>query len=408
MTERVVVCKSCDLAVKVDDDDTENFGICPRCGQRVKDKALTAESDVAVMAISALIFLCISIVEPFMSLNSHGIEASMNLFSIVSILGSKWGSLLYFFLFFTFFAPVSVLCLIVLLGFFKNWIPNSKVGKFYKFCHSMCMVDVFVFGVAVSLIKLTGLADVSFHTGFYTTIIFTAMMMFTCSKYKPQRLWDRIMSQERIEGLKTGITAKMQGYKRCEECGYIFKADGEDDICPRCSSVVGYRIHLSIQKSFSLLIAALILYLPSNLYPVMYTSLFGNESGSNIIEGVIVMYNMGSWFVAGVILLASIFIPAFKIFSIAYLLAIVKFKINYSCKRMSRLFRFVLFVGRWSLIDVYVVIIMSAIVRIKSLIVINPGFAIICFCMVVIITVFSADSFDERLLWDVKENERSN
>ena len=114
MTERVVVCKSCDLAVKVDDDDTENFGICPRCGQRVKEKALTAESDVAVMAISALIFLCISIVEPFMSLNSHGIEASMNLFSIVSILGSKWGSLLYFFLFFTFFAPVSVLCLIVL------------------------------------------------------------------------------------------------------------------------------------------------------------------------------------------------------------------------------------------------------------------------------------------------------
>ena len=83
MTERVVVCKSCDLAVKVDDDDTENFGICPRCGQRVKEKALTAESDVAVMAISALIFLCISIVEPFMSLNSHGIEASMNLFSIV-------------------------------------------------------------------------------------------------------------------------------------------------------------------------------------------------------------------------------------------------------------------------------------------------------------------------------------
>lgn len=404
MPGRVVVCKSCDLAVEVD-DDTSSLKVCPRCGQRLRDKSLTKESDVAVLAISALLFLGISVVEPFMSLHAMGVGTSMNLFSIVAILGAQWGSLLYIFLFFTFFAPVSVLVIIVFLGFIPDWKPKPLLAKFYQFNHSMCMVDVFVLGVAVSLIKLTALAEVSFHTGFYSTIVFTLMMMFTCSKYKPHRLWERIMSQEDIDSLKAGLTAKSQGYKKCGECGYVFKAENESDKCPRCSSKVEFRHHQCIQKSFALLIAALVLYLPSNLYPVMYTSLLGKEFGSNIIEGVVSMYNMGSWFVAAVILLASIFIPAFKILSIAFILMLVKFKLYYSSRRMSRLFRFVLFVGRWSLIDVYVVIIMSAIVRINNFLIINPGFAIICFCMVVIITVFSADSFDERLLWDSKDDQ---
>jgi paraquat-inducible protein A len=122
------------------------------------------------------------------------------------------------------------------------------------------------------------------------------------------------------------------------------------------------------------------------------------------MEGVIAMWKMDSYFVSIVILLASIFIPAFKIVSIAVILYTTKYnKIRFK-RRVSKLYRFVLFIGRWSLIDVYVVIIMAAIVRIKGFIVIYPGFAIICFCAVVIITVFSADEFDERLIWDSDEN----
>ena len=132
----------------------------------------------------------------------------------------------------------------------------------------------------------------------------------------------------------------------------------------------------------------------------MYTEFLGSTTGSNIIEGVIAMWEMKSYFVSLVILLASIFIPAFKIFSIAFILYVTRYSKIRIKKRVSRLFRFVMFIGRWSLIDVYVVIIMSSVVRITGFLSIYPGFAIICFCAVVLITVFSADEFDERLIWD--------
>ena len=132
----------------------------------------------------------------------------------------------------------------------------------------------------------------------------------------------------------------------------------------------------------------------------MYTEFIGSTSGSNIIEGVIAMWDMNSYFVAIVILVASIFIPAFKIFSLSFILYATKYSKIRIKKRVSKLYRFVLFIGRWSLIDVYVVIIMSSIVKIGNILNIEPGFAIICFCSVVIITVFSAEAFDERLIWN--------
>ena len=112
---------------------------------------------------------------------------------------------------------------------------------------------------------------------------------------------------------------------------------------------------------------------------------------------------MHSYLVSFVILLASIFIPAFKICSMIFILYATRYSKIVVNKRVSRLYRFVLLIGRWSLIDVYVVIIMSSIVKIGNLLDIEPGFAIICFCSVVIITVFSAEAFAERLLWN-KDN----
>lgn len=179
-----------------------------------------------------------------------------------------------------------------------------------------------------------------------------------------------------------------QSYKVCQECGYVFKANDDIDLCPRCKSKVTYRRKNCISKSLALLLSALILYLPSNLYPVMYTEFIGSNTGSNIIEGVIEMWQMNSYFVSFVILLASIFIPAFKIISMLFILYATKYSKIVVNKRVSRLYRFVLFIGRWSLIDVYVVIIMSSIVKIGNILNIEPGFAIICFCSVVIITVF--------------------
>lgn len=392
------MCRSCDLTVSVTQIKKHYDCICPRCGRKLLSNNLVKEGDVAIVAFAALIFLFISIIEPFMSISAMGTGAAMSLNSIVSILNKQWGSLLYVFLFFTFFAPVSVLALIVFIGGFR-FKPNIFLAKFYQFNHGMCMVDVFVLGIVVSLIKLTALADVTFYVGFYTTFIFSVLMIWCCLKFNPSILWEKIKKQYELK-LIAGKSAMSQSYKVCQECGYVFKANDDIDLCPRCKSKVAYRRKNCISKSLALLLSALILYLPSNLYPVMYTEFIGSNTGSNIIEGVIEMWQMNSYFVSFVILLASIFIPAFKIISMLFILYATKYSKIVVNKRVSRLYRFVLFIGRWSLIDVYVVIIMSSIVKIGNILNIEPGFAIICFCSVVIITVFSAEAFDERLIWN--------
>ncbi|MGN0915864.1 MAG: PqiA/YebS family transporter subunit [Succinivibrio sp.] len=404
MKDKKVVCNSCDMTVLVQDHDRKSNHICPRCGKKLLYDRDVRVKDVALVAFGALIFLCISIVEPFMSISSMGLKSGMSLYSIVSILNVNWGLLLLSFLVFTFFAPVSVLVIITLVGIF-GLRPTHLMCKIYGIFQNLCMVDVFVLGVAVSLIKLTSLADVSFYTGFYTTLVFSVLMIWCCIKVNAERLWEMRMPQQDLD-VPTGVIAKDYGYKCCRECGYVFKSSNEEkDICPRCGSKVTYREKQYYSKCLSLLISAVILYLPSNLYPVMYTEFIGSTTGSNIIEGVIAMWNMNSYFVAAVILIASIFIPAFKILAMGFILYVTKHNRIKSKKKISLLYRFVIVIGRWSMIDVYVVIIMSAIVKINSILNISPGFAIICFCSVVLITLFSAESFDERLIWDQKEYE---
>jgi len=399
---REIVCESCDLVIKIDEFKDNCDLVCPRCGNRLVNAHKTSLSNISIVSFAAIQFLFISIFVPFMSIGAAGITSQMSLYSIVAILSARWGLLLYSFLFFTFLAPISVLVTIILVGGFKVK-PNIIWLKYYKFCHSMCMVDVFVLGICVSLIKLTSLVDVQFNFGFYSTFIFSVLIVWCCARCKPVYLWHVFKEQENIK-LVEGISAIDQNIKKCPECGYFFHSESDFDLCPRCHHKVYFRKNNAYTKCLTLLISAIILYLPSNLYPVMYTEFLGSTSGANIMEGVIAMWKMDSYFVSIVILLASIFIPAFKIVSIAVILYTTKYnKIRFK-RRVSKLYRFVLFIGRWSLIDVYVVIIMAAIVRIKGFIVIYPGFAIICFCAVVIITVFSADEFDERLIWDSDEN----
>ncbi|SFK28794.1 Paraquat-inducible protein A [Succinivibrio dextrinosolvens] len=137
----------------------------------------------------------------------------------------------------------------------------------------------------------------------------------------------------------------------------------------------------------------------------MYTDLLGANSGSNIIDGVVALWNMNSHFVALVILIASIFIPILKILMLVFLVYnLKKTKEDRQGNRLVFIYRLVEYIGKWSMIDVFVVIIMSSVVRIGGLITINPGFAIVAFCAVVILTLISAEQFDSRMIWDRRGN----
>lgn len=396
MPSKLALCPSCDLVSSLPDYEEGYKAVCPRCGQVLRSGYITPLKDVAAVAIAALILLICAITNPFLSVDSLLGKQTMALTSIVKVLRFDWSVLLYVFILSSFIMPAVVLWDIVLLGLF-HYKPGRLFCNIYSFCHRFSMVDVFILGVLVSLIKLTSLADVGFYSGFVAAAVFSVLLVYCVSKVRPTRVWDLMMSNEIRYG-QTGVQGIKQGLKLCRHCGMVLRSSRRR--CPRCHHSANKRDLSCVQKTFALLSAALILYLPSNLYPVMFTTYLGSETGSNIVDGVIALWNMDSYFVALVILFASIFIPVLKIMALSFLLIMVKLKKVKRPRVLSGLYRLIAFIGKWSMIDVFVVIIMSSVVRMSGLLVIDPGFAIIAFCSVVIITMFAAENFDERLIWD--------
>ncbi len=162
----------------------------------------------------------------------------------------------------------------------------------------------------------------------------------------------------------------------------------------------------SITRTWALLLAAMILYIPANLLPMMDTSsLFGSEADT-IMSGVIYFWTSGSWYLALIIFFASILVPLLKMAALLLLLVSVQSRSRWNPGRRARLYRLVEVVGRWSMLDVYVVAIIVSLVQLQALATIIPGPGAIAFGAVVVLTIFAAMAFDPRLIWDSMEEAR--
>ena len=179
---------------------------------------------------------------------------------------------------------------------------------------------------------------------------------------------------------------------------------GSHDVCcRRCGAALHLRKPDSLARTWALLIAAYILYVPANVLPMMRTgSLFGAQSDT-IMSGVVYLWHSGSWHIALVVFIASIVVPLAKMLSLTYLLISVQLGWTTRSLERTKLYRILEFVGPWSMLDVYVVLILVALVQLKGLASIQPGLAVAAFGAVVVLTMFAAMAFDPRLLWEPKE-----
>lgn len=197
------------------------------------------------------------------------------------------------------------------------------------------------------------------------------------------------------------MTAAGQGYSSCEVCHHL--TDSRLSRCANCNSRISVRTPHSIQKTLALLISAMIFYIPANLYPIMKTSVLGSEVQSSIISGIFIFLDEGAYFVAGVIFFASIVIPITKMIAIYWLCSNVMSQRKIKQQELAKLYVLTEFIGKWSMIDVFVVAILVALIQVGNLMVITPGLAAASFAIVVMLTMFSAQCFDARLLWDKAE-----
>lgn len=194
--------------------------------------------------------------------------------------------------------------------------------------------------------------------------------------------------------------AHEHGVCLCHTCGYACPAEAE--VCPRCDSAVHARKPNSIARTWAFLIAGLIFYIPANLLPVMYTTMFGSSSQNTIMSGVIEFFESGSWDIALLIFIASVAVPCLKFAVLGTLLVTVQRRSRWAMRERSRLYRFIELIGYWSMLDVLVVALVAALVQFRELSTIEPRIGILFFGLVVVMTMFAAMSFDPRLIWDAE------
>jgi paraquat-inducible protein A len=202
-------------------------------------------------------------------------------------------------------------------------------------------------------------------------------------------------------------TALEKSLISCHSCHLVSKAPAVhgrgEIICPRCGSVLHQRKPHSLSRTWALVIAAFIFYIPANVLPITKVTSLGHAQSDTIMSGVIYFLQTGMWPIALVIFTASIFVPLAKLLILSFLLISVDRKWQWRPRDRTRLYRITEAIGRWSMTDVYVVTILVALVRLGALANIEAEPGAIFFAAVVVSTMFAAMSFDPRLIWDAME-----
>jgi paraquat-inducible protein A len=202
--------------------------------------------------------------------------------------------------------------------------------------------------------------------------------------------------------MRVPLTARRAGLVACEACALLSRPVNPEEAgrCPRCGEELESRRHGSIGRTWALTLAATICYIPANVLPVLDTTTPAGSDADTILGGVIFLYTSGSWPLALVVLVASVIIPLGKLASLGYLLVSVQRGAHHTKRERTRLYRIVVFIGRWSMLDVFVDTFTVALVQLQPLMSVIPGAGVLFFASVVVLTMLAAESFDPRLIWD--------
>jgi paraquat-inducible protein A len=198
------------------------------------------------------------------------------------------------------------------------------------------------------------------------------------------------------------VSAALSGYVTCHGCGLLCRMTDVSGAahCPRCGSPLHARKPNNLSRTWALLIAAYILYIPANVLPIMKTSTLLGSQDDTIMSGVVFLWTSGSWPLALLVFFASVTVPLLKLIAMTILVVSVQRRSTWQPMQRLRLYRLVEFVGRWSMMDIYVVTILVALVQLQTLAAIQPGPAAVAFGAVVVLTMSAAMTFDPRSIWD--------
>lgn len=366
--KHTVICHECAHLINLPIIPDKHKAVCPRCGYNITTVRQNALQWVAAFSITALVFLLLSLPFEFLSFTAGGQSQNINIPSSILFLFEQNFALLGIIeAVAILLLPASILItlsIVVIPLLFGVIVPKAQQLVTIVFAIvPWAMAEIFLIGVLVSLIKISALADVAIGPSFYAFLIFTISITATLMFLDEHQLRTAISQQ---------IVAHINPINRTK----------------------------SIQTTWALLMTAIFLYIPANILPIMVTTTLGNDTPSTIIGGVILLWQSGSYPIALIIFIASVLVPVAKIIILCWLnFSVQKNKQQQKRERM-RWYRITEFIGRWSMIDIFVVAVLVSLIQLGNVMSIHPGHAAIAFCAVVIVTMLAAMSFDTRLIWN--------
>lgn len=407
--ETITICDECDFVNRIPPLRAGERFRCQRCDHVLISAHAHVTARIMGAGLSSLLMLVLAMSFPFLAFSTNGIERSVTLFNTLHVLlGQGYlilGAIISLALFV--FPVIYLLSILFLVWSVRRKQQNTlHVIQRYSLrwvtvIQPWLMVDVFLVGVLVALVKMNSLADISFELSFWAFCGYVILLLKTVVLVDKRWFWYQI-SGNSVDFAVVEATAKRQGLLGCHFCGASQSINAKH--CDRCGHSVYSRRPKSISTTAALLVASLLMYIPANVFPIMQTTFLGSTEPSTIMGGVLLLWSLGSYPVALIILIASVVIPLAKVLALSWLCWQAYFPSNQQTEQKVKLYRITEFVGRWSMIDVFVVAILTSLVQMGNFMSILPGPAALSFTAVIVLTMLAAMTFDPRLLWD-KEGE---
>ena len=403
----IISCQDCghlyDLPIVEDNQQLE----CKFCNHVMLTRRPAWEHKVVAFTLAGIVLFILANIFPFIGIESAGQVQHSSLVGGVQALIQRDQFLLASLVFITIFLfPFLELLglLYILLSRLVN-IRTPFIGKVVHMLHlsrPWGMLEIFLVGLAVASLKLGNFAEIVIGPGMYCFIGLVLLLIANNLYLSREDIWDWLEHDNFFAASHDETLVACH----CCDAHVGLSLLGEDNTCPRCGTHL-HSVHpYSVQKTLALLIAATVLYIPSNLLPIMTTTSLGQESTDTLFSGVVHLIQSGDIPIAMVVFFASIVVPVAKLLVMAYLIWNVSVSFSGDPKQMARLYRITEFVGRWSMIDVFVVTTLVTLVQFGLLANIEPGGALLCFASVVVLTMLAAETFDPKLIWNANQKQQ--
>jgi paraquat-inducible protein A len=394
-------CRFCGLFQCLPALDRRQTACCARCNATLRRGAGGTLTPALACSVGALFLFLLALTLPFMNVEAAGKTLHATILTGPTMLDRRGMWEISAVVVFTLVAMPAVqflLLTVVLLGLRLPTPPRGLARLFgwLERVRPWSMIEVFLLGVFVAYTRLQAIATVQVGPAIFALGGMVLCLVAADATLDHDEVWHALEARGLLH-----LRAPPPGGRRigCDCCGLVLCAPSLWP-CPRCGRRLRQRKRQSIARSWALLAAAICLYLPANLYPIITVIRFGQGAPSTIWQGVIELIDAQMWPLAAIVFLASITVPLLKLISMTGMLLMTHERSARWLPQRTALYRLVDAVGRWSMIDVFMLTTLVALVRLGFIATVLPGLGAVAFAAVVVLSMLAAAAFDPRLMWD--------